>query len=195
MNPYLKMAYDYGAKHAQIMFEKYAGADATEAGDILARMSGAVPLAGPALSGQTGGIETDPGFGSHVGQRTAMGALQGQTLGGLGGAALGGGLGALAPYAGEALDIDALKNLEPSKGALIGALLGGGLGAGVGGSIGAGRGRTKGEGEVAETQGLLQARRAAEMQQRLQQALQQAYQRGGMEQYDLGALMQGGLGQ
>ncbi len=191
MNPHLKTAYDYGAKHAQIVFEKNNGAGELESGDILARMGGAVPLAGPAIAGQTGGIETAPGFGSHVGQRTAMGALQGQTIGGLGGAALGAGLGALAPYAGKALDIDALEDLEPGKGALIGALLGGGLGAGVGGSIGAGRGRTKGEGEVAETQGLLEARRAAEMQQRVQQALQQAYQRGGIEQYDLGSLMQG----
>jgi hypothetical protein len=191
MNPHLKTAYDYGAKHAQIMFEKYAAAGELEAGDILARMGGAVPLAGPAIAGETGGIETAPGFGSHVGQRTAMGALRGQTIGGLGGAGVGAGLGALAPWVGKQLDIEALENLEPGKGALIGALLGGGLGAGIGGSIGAGRGRTKGEEEVATTRELLNARHQAAMQSRLQDALQQAYQRGGMEQSQLTDILGG----
>ena len=192
MNPHLKTAYDYGAKHARIMFEKYAAAGELEAGDILARMGGAVPLAGPAIAGETGGVETAPGFGSHVGQRTAMGALRGQTIGGLGGAALGGGLGAMTPWLGKQLDIEALEDLEPGKSALIGALLGGGLGAGVGGSIGAGRGREKGEQEVATTQELLQARQQAAMQQRVQEALRQAYQRGGMEQSQLAGMLGGG---
>lgn len=185
MNPYLKIAYDYGAKHARVQFEKYA----VDIGDVLAPAAGAIPLAGPAISGETGGIEVAPGFGRHVGQQTAMSALKGQTVGGLGGAALGAGLGAATPWLGKQLDIEALEDLDPGKSALIGALLGGGLGAGIGGGIGAHRGRQRGEREVGQTQALLQAQQQAALQRHFQEALQQAYQRGGTEQAQLAQML------
>lgn len=270
MNPHLKTAYEFGAKHAQIQFEKQAatltplsqvigkglphttgfntdpayaarlrhkrqrqlaqqlvGGPQNEAqmltrdpyskmspeqraqylsraqglklgshekraldiGDVLAPAAGAIPLAGPAVAGTTGGIEVGPGFGRHVGQRTALESMKGQTIGGLGGAAIGGGLGAAAPWLGEKLDIEALEDLDPKRSALIGALLGGGLGAGIGGGIGAARGRSAGKQEVGQTEDILRAQQQAALQQRIQQALQQAYQRGGTEQAQLSQLM------
>ena len=176
MNAMLKQAYDLGVLEARAAFEKRAAE-----GDALTSILGALPLAGAPLAGYASG-KTTPWEPKEVAARTGSKAALGQTLGGLGGAALGAGLGgggvALAKHLGA--DID----MEPGRAAMLGALLGGGLGMAGGGAYGAYKGRQEAKetasGERLED--LMEARQeeVAKQQrnQRILKALMQSHQMG-----------------